>query len=298
MQHPGARNQQNIVTATTTSLFASTADDTAPNANKAQQEQQPTPPPSFVTSSLAHHHTAIKTRNITTAIAFYSLFDFRVEVKFRAGPARAAWLIHDPSSPSAEIKQKFNCILPPPPTQQSRIEIIEVPSYSLNEQPNQIKRSLDLIKYETALGLNHVALDVTECIRSVRAGKDLRSEQQQQQTLEEEEIIACDLYNLKEYLYDLNKKSYLRFGKTLRVAVEPTKQIIGPYVYELCFIYDADGALIELLHYSGITSAAEKYLESKNDDDEVTEEEGDWMRWGWEPWDGTGFVGSQSGDVP
>ena len=40
-------------------------------------------PPNTMTAF--HHHVALKTRNITNAIQFYSMFGFEVHHKFRAG---------------------------------------------------------------------------------------------------------------------------------------------------------------------------------------------------------------------
>ena len=34
----------------------------------------------------------------------------------------------------------------------------------------------------------------------------------------------------------------------MRIALAPRKQMIGRSVYELAFLYDADGALVELLN--------------------------------------------------
>eukprot|EP00984_Skeletonema_dohrnii_P036850 scaffold38276_cov161-Skeletonema_dohrnii-CCMP3373.AAC.2 len=69
---------------------------------------------------------------------------------------------------------------------------------------------------------------------------------------------------------DLNKLSISTFGKSMRVALQPTKRIIGRDVYEMAFIYDADGTLVELLNWSG----------------RLEQEVGS----GWEPWNGEGFV--------
>ncbi len=54
----------------------------------------------------------------------------------------------------------------------------------------------------------------------------------------------------------------------------PKQQIIGRQVYELAFLYDADGCLIELLH---LQNELPQQLDS-----------------GWDPWDGTGFVGNDT----
>lgn len=95
-------------------------------------------------ASSAIHHTAVKTRNITVAIQFYSLLGFEVEARFRTGPARAAWLT-----------QASN----------SRLELIEVPSYLLDEPEGMKRRALNLVERQELLGWNHLALDVTEPLR-------------------------------------------------------------------------------------------------------------------------------------
>jgi catechol 2,3-dioxygenase-like lactoylglutathione lyase family enzyme len=185
----------------------------SPNNNK--------PPP------LAFHHTAIKTRDIEMSIQFYSLFGFEPTAKFRAGPAKAAWLETANGS--------------------SRIELIEVPAYILLEPEGMKKRAIDLIQRQDILGQNHLALDVTP---DVTLGSD-------------------DKKNLSDWIDDLNARSLKKFGKTLRIAVEPRQQIIASGVYELAFLYDADGALIELLWKQS----------------ELTQE----LASGWEPWDGKGW---------
>jgi hypothetical protein len=216
--------------------------------------------PSITTSSsrspIYHHHTAIRTRNIENAIKFYSLFGYQVETKFRAGPARAAWLVNNGSTFTSSNKNKdddddddenndntYNAI-------SSRLEIIEVPSYVLQEREGTVKRAIDLIENEALLGINHYALDVTSYIRSLHRD---------------------DYYGLDQYLDDVNEVSKERFGKTLRIAKKPYQKAIGNQVFELCFLYDADGCIMELVRYI-------KDLDQS-------------IQSGWEPWDGTGFVG-------
>mmetsp|Transcript_32444 Transcript_32444/g.79081 ORF Transcript_32444/g.79081 Transcript_32444/m.79081 type:complete len:85 (+) Transcript_32444:341-595(+) len=46
---------------------------------------------------------------------------------------------------------------------------------------------------------------------------------------------------------ELNARSAQKFGKTLRVGLEPFQQIVGSTVYELAFVYDPDGTLIEFV---------------------------------------------------
>jgi hypothetical protein len=186
------------------------------------------------------HHTCIRTRNIENAINFYSLFGYGIEVKFRAGPARAVWLTNSKESKTGQSDAA------------SRLEIIEVPNYVLDEKEGTIKRALDLMKHETLLGLNHFALDVTPHILS----------------LEKKEY-----YGLDQFLKDVNEKSKAQFGKDLNVALNPRQVVIGSQVFELCFLYDADGCIFELLRFI------------KDLDQNVQS--------GWEPWDGSGFVGGE-----
>ena len=150
------------------------------------------------------HHAALRTRNITTAIDFYSLLGFRVETKFRAGPAKAAWL----TSGTGEGV---------------RFELIEIPDFILQEPEGMKRRAIDLSKRSELLGWNHVALDVTAA------------------------MDQCGFTALEQWMDQLNKKSKERFGKSLRVAVRPKQTIIGQGVYELAFLYDADGGIVELI---------------------------------------------------
>ena len=194
--------------------------------------EQSLPPP------LQFHHTAIKTRDIETAIKFYSLFGFEPKSKFRAGPAKAAWLETQRGGGGG-----------------SRIELIEVPAYILLEAEGTRKRAIDLIERQDILGQNHLALDVTPTAQNNNNDDDKGTKKQ--------------FENLSEWIDDLNQRSLKKFGKTLRMAVEPRQQIIGNGVYELAFLYDADGALIELLWKQS----------------ELTQN----LSSGWEPWDGKGF---------
>ena len=191
------------------------------------------------TSPVYIHHTAVKTRNITTAIQFYSLLGFSLNCKFRAGPARAAWLESLPNSP---ISNHSTC----------RLEIIEVPPYMLNEQNGTRKRAIDLMERPEFLGHNHLALDVTNQIGTRFNNSNVTA-------------------RLQIWMDNLNEKSVKDFGKKLRVALAPRQQLIGRTVYELAFVYDADGALVELLYKQG----------------ELAQD----VQSGWEPWDGKGFIG-------
>mmetsp|Transcript_20677 Transcript_20677/g.30432 ORF Transcript_20677/g.30432 Transcript_20677/m.30432 type:complete len:310 (+) Transcript_20677:19-948(+) len=212
-------------------------------------------------SSLLSHHTAVKTRDIEASITFYSLLGFDVETKFRSGPARAAWLTNaNPNDSDNEQQKRYPS---------SRIELIEVPSYMLQEEKGTRKRALDLAKNEALLGINHLALDVTACIQQIKTAK-LNANQ----TIVDEDC-GCT-YGLAEFMDGVNAVSLKSFGKSLRVAMPPRQQIIGKAVYEIAFLYDPDGALLELLYWT-------KNLDIQGE-----------MLSGWEPWDGKGFAGATS----
>ncbi len=161
------------------------------------------------------HHVAIRTRDIETAIGFYSLFGFEVQHKFRAGSARAAWIVQEPVEVGA------------PPL---RIELIEIPNYILDEQPGARARAVDLLARYDLLGYNHLALDVTHFCCMNRTEEN-------------------SLPSLSDYIYHLNFTSQKIFGKTIRIALPPKQTMIGNDVYELAYIFDADGCLLELLNY-------------------------------------------------
>ncbi|KAL7566475.1 hypothetical protein ACA910_000949 [Epithemia clementina (nom. ined.)] len=229
--HQGSRCQQPRSPFRNSGLHATAA-------ARSEEEDVDVPP-----TLAAFHHVALKTRNITTAIQFYSLFGFVVHHKFRAGPARAAWLkmevfsprLHDdPTQPSEGTKTSME--LPEiSSTQRSRcfLELIEVPSFMLQEEPGTRKLALDLAKRPELLGWNHMALDVTEQVVKQRSNNNNNGRNNA---------------TLSKYMEQLNATSLERFGKTLRVALEPQQKLIGNEVYELAFLYDADGCLIELLH--------------------------------------------------
>ena len=154
------------------------------------------------------HHIAMKTRNIETCLDFYSLLGFTIDTKFRAGSGRAAWLSCATSGGGGGV----------------RLEVMEIPGHVLREPKGMKRRALDLLQSPELLGWHHMALDVTESLR-------------------QQEFI-----NLQDWLEILNQRSIQSFGKTLRIAVPPRQQIIGTSVYELAFLYDADGGLVEVLH--------------------------------------------------
>mmetsp|Transcript_16473 Transcript_16473/g.23432 ORF Transcript_16473/g.23432 Transcript_16473/m.23432 type:complete len:291 (-) Transcript_16473:203-1075(-) len=211
--------------------------------------------------SFSLHHTAIRTRNIETAISFYSLFGFEVEAKFRAGPARAAWLTIKPRQILDENDIRSESKID---TTLARLELIEVPGHILQEKSGTKKSAIDLLKHESLLGINHFAIDVTSCITYLSVFHDEKNSSDDKDQIQ---------YSLQNFLNDVNKKSLNQFGKTLRIAIPPETKIIGPMgVYELAFLYDADGCIVELINH--LHDAPRTDVSS-----------------GWEPWDGGGFVG-------
>jgi catechol 2,3-dioxygenase-like lactoylglutathione lyase family enzyme len=92
------------------------------------------------------HHITIKTRDIISAMEFYSLLGFESKYKFRVGQARATWL--------------ENVVIGA-----GRIELIEVPSSMLQEGSGGRQRALDRVRNQELLGLNHLTLDVSDVIR-------------------------------------------------------------------------------------------------------------------------------------
>jgi catechol 2,3-dioxygenase-like lactoylglutathione lyase family enzyme len=247
----------------------------------ASSSNLPQPPPVY----LQIHHTALKTSNITNAIDFYSLLGYQVASRFRAGPARAAWL----EIPQGDTSSSTSA------ASASRLELLEVPDYMLPSNgsgPPRV-RAPNLMDQPDVLGYNHVALDVTFQIQQMQMQqehdqKELDSMTRNTNTTDttgssstststagtSTTTISTVNVSLADWMSLLNATSVERFGKTLRVALEPQQQIIGRNVYELAFLFDADGCLVELLNLKSVLP------QSVN------------VQSGWEPWDGQGFVGS------
>lgn len=81
-------------------------------------------------------------------------------------------------------------------------------------------------------------------------------------------VSSDEEYGLGEWLADLEGESKEMFGKTLRIAMGPTTRTIGKNVYDLAFLYDADGALVELLnHVTTRSKATESGWEQLSDED-------------------------------
>ena len=196
--------------------------------------------------SMRQHHMAMKTSNIEMSIAFYSLLDFYPVAKFRSGPARAAWLEHQPYGSSIGDKESPDNNIG---STTARIELIEVPKAILyegmdEEARKQVprKRALDRISNPAVLGWDHMCLDVTDS------------------------ICAMSTKNLQGWIDALNSRSQSKFGKDLRVALQPRVKVFGKEKFELAFIYDADGGLIELVNSVSELSGSE--MESSWDDDD------------------------------
>lgn len=187
-----------------------------------------------LTSSMASHHAAVKTSNIEMALAFYSLLDYRPVARFRAGPARAAWLEHRPGSGAGEDKgedDREDASLPPPMGAGGRLEVIEVPPDLIGGTGSgaggAAERSMaaDRMEHPALLGWDHICLDVTGC-----CGEEVEGEG-----------------GLDRWLGRVGERSQRRFGKALRIALTPRVRLIGRERYEVAFLYDADGGLIELV---------------------------------------------------
>ena len=120
-----------------------------------------------------------------------TIFGLEEACRFRSGAARCAWLTGAAT----------------------RLELIEVPSYvNATAAPDGL--------VEEAVGLNHLAFDVTE-----DTGDD----------------------DLAAYLTRLNARSEERFRKSLRLALAPQQLLAGGAAYEYAFVADPDGVLLELI---------------------------------------------------
>ena len=236
----GRRDDEAIATSPSTlAMSASDADSGAPP----------------ITRSMRQHHMAIKTSNIEMSMAFYSLLDFYPIAKFRSGPARAAWLEH---MPKGEASSKGSLDSGTGVNSAARIELIEIPEEILyegidEEERKQMprKRALDRMANSAVLGWDHVCLDVTESVRAMSVDGD-----------NNEKLRS----NLQDWIDALNSKSQSTFGKDLRVALEPRVKLFGREQYELAFIYDADGGLIELVNkLDGSESPVESSWNNEDD---------------------------------
>jgi catechol 2,3-dioxygenase-like lactoylglutathione lyase family enzyme len=253
-------------------IYASSSD--LPLPKEPQPQLQP---------PLQIHHTALKTSNITNAIDFYSLLGYQVASRFRAGPARAAWLEIPQGNNAVPTTTTTTTTLSTSSAATSRLELLEVPAYMLTPLTTA-RRAPNLMDRPEVLGYNHVALDVTYQIQHMQQQRDQKELDSMRRNTNTTGTAAASTSTsttttatsttvspLADWMSLLNTMSVERFGKTLRVALEPQQQIIGRGVYELAFLFDADGCLVELLHQQSVLPQS--------------------VQSGWEPWDGQGFVG-------
>lgn len=174
------------------------------------------PSTDYIRPTLVTHHTAIWVSNITRSMAFYSMFGFEEERRFKAGPARAVWLRvqHRKSSRGHAVEETSRVF-----SLEHYLELIEVPQYlEAITIPSVADTSSET---KPKIGMNHFALDVSvDCTR---------------------------LEGLPQFLRHLNKFSENKFDRSVRLVVAPHERIIGQDVYEVAFVADPDGVLIELL---------------------------------------------------
>jgi hypothetical protein len=232
--------------------------------------------------SIPIHHSAIYTRNITASIMFYSLLGYQTIAQFRTGPARAAWL-----EPIMLCQSSSNS------GSASRIEFIEVPEYMQDPKDTRVS---DLLLQPTYIGYHHIALDVTDQV-TMHHLHPLSSHQSNHANVSVDALsipptapatttitaaatssisnstaAAALISPLQLWLNRLNDTSVATFGKTIRLAIPPRSLWVGnghlSGVYEIAFIYDNIGCLLELIHKQGeiFTSidTNEKYPDNKN----------------------------------
>ncbi|CAB1106239.1 unnamed protein product [Ectocarpus sp. CCAP 1310/34] len=85
-------------------------------------------------------------------------------------------------------------------------------------------KAVDLAADMRTTGLNHMAFDVGPAIE------------------------AEGLDGMKGFLSELNRQSEDAFGMSVRLVVSPYEQRIGQEIFDLAFVMDADGVLLELVH--------------------------------------------------
>lgn len=106
----------------------------------------------------------------------------------------------------------------------SRLELIEVPSYSPS------CRAVDLDADREILGLHHLAIDVTA------------------QCANEAEAEAGGDSGLTGWLQGLNARSEATFKRSVKLVRPPYQLMAGNEVFEVAFVRDPSGALVELLN--------------------------------------------------
>ena len=155
------------------------------------------------------HHTGLKVANITRSMDFYSLLGWKESVRFRAGPARAVWL--------GPVGNDLDGTCDTSGAPLHVLELIEVPS-----SYQSTMKAVDLSSAEAVAitGLNHFTLDVSH---------------------------LCAGVGLGAFLAQLNSRSEAIFDRSVRLVIEPYQQLIGQDVFEVAFVADPDGVLLEVL---------------------------------------------------
>jgi len=258
-------------------LPSQVASTSSPASNSSGQTQD-------LTASMIHHHTAIKTSNISMSIAFYSLLDFYPVARFRTGRCRAAWLEHcsDWDEEREECRSDIDGTGGGSAggTCRSRVELIEVPEDMLYGPPPgggegegidsrkaPRKRAVDRISNPTLLGWDHICLDVTIPIREMTE----RDDNGETEPNHDENAGSTETSRIKDglqrWIVALNNRSQIKFGKNVRVALNPRVKLFGRERCEYAFIYDADGGLIELVNRLGTVGEDEDGSTWDDEDD-------------------------------
>ena len=106
------------------------------------------------------------------------------------------------------------------PSPAYKLELIEVPTHMAIPSPVDLSKATNV----AVTGLNHFTMDVTP--QAVLNG------------------------GLTGFLRELNKESEDRFDRSVRLVLEPYQQMIGREVYEIAFVSDPDGVLVEFIALS------------------------------------------------
>lgn len=197
----------------------------------------------------------MKTSNIEMSVAFYSLLEFYPVAKFKSGPARAAWLEHcsDYDDERGECRSCDDGGI----GIGGRIELIEVPEEMLygpeeGARKGPRKRAVDRMFNPALLGWDHICLDVTVPIQTKAKAMSVDEDHSSDESKHESGTESSkNKGGLQHWIVALNKKSLSKFGKELRVALQPRVKLFGRERCEYAFLYDADGGMIELINRLG-----------------------------------------------
>ena len=172
----------------------------------------------------------------------------------------------------------------------SRIELIEVTSHMYSEERKKKMSFND----ESSLGLNHYALDVTSYIQFLNENK-LFSKSSKSIIMDDEEDLVKDEeeYGLDQFLEYVEQKSIQKYDKKLRMVALPTQQVIRNQIYEIAYMYDADGAIIKLVNFLKEVEVTDVVDDHDADDWEFTSESKDELKY----WiDEVGEIEEEGGD--